>query len=74
MMQPGTKVARQASTFRPDLLMLGTIQGDGNSVVWKTMINHDGHDAGKFGGGFTGRAVPLSDGIKPCPQQLTHLC
>jgi hypothetical protein len=68
---PGMKVAKQASSYRPDLMMLGTVAPDGAHVIWSAMVDHEGHSAP--GMGFDKQPRALTGDERACPAEFTHL-
>ncbi|PIG96920.1 hypothetical protein [Deinococcus sp. UR1] len=69
-MQPGTKVA-ETLTIRPDLMLVGKVMPDGNSVLWQEVVDQHGMGSNAHVQGVRpGKPVPLSGKEKPCPPEF----
>lgn len=65
--QPGDKVALQLP-HRPDLLVLGKVQPDGQQVLWCEIVDSNGVESNRNAAGVRpGRPVPLRGEERPCP-------
>ncbi|ABW35063.1 hypothetical protein Dgeo_3022 (plasmid) [Deinococcus geothermalis DSM 11300] len=73
MLQPGMKVAHQLP-HRPDLLALGKVMPDGQSVLWQEIVDANGTETNRNASGVRpGRPVPIKGDERPCPPQFAHL-
>jgi hypothetical protein len=71
--QPGEKVALQLP-HRPDLLVLGRVQPDGQHVLWCEIVDSNGVESNRNAVGLRpGRPVSLKGTEQPCPLEFAHL-